>query len=227
MRKILVQATPGVVAPIRIALLPGAHHEPADFQREGFAEAVRVRGLGIDLEFILPQLQHLTDRTVLEALHREFVAPARAAGCRSVWLGGVSLGGLIALAYAERRPDDLDGLCLLAPYLGNRMMTGEVARAGGIMRWHPGDISEDDEERRIWRFIRGLDSQRLPVHLGMARQDRFAHGHSLLAAALPSHAVDVIDGGHDWPAWRELWASFLDRRFAAGRQSGADALSVG
>ena len=69
---------------MRIALLPGAYHEPEDFQREGFGDAVRARGLALDLEFVAPDLAHVLDRSVLEELHRDVVAPARAAGCRSV-----------------------------------------------------------------------------------------------------------------------------------------------
>ena len=61
---------------------------------------------------------------------------------QAVWI----LGGFIALAYAERWPADLNGLCLLAPYLGNRMMTAEIARAGGIRSWNPGTIADDDED---------------------------------------------------------------------------------
>jgi pimeloyl-ACP methyl ester carboxylesterase len=211
MRTLVVAATPGVVAPTRIALLPGAYQEPEDFRRAGFAEAVRSRGLALDLEFVAPELDHLLDRTVLDALHREIVAPARGAGCRSVWLGGVSLGGFMALAYAESRPDELDGLCLFAPYLGNRAVTGEVARAGGVGRWRPGTVPADDEERRVWSWIQRLPAQRLRVHLGIGRNDRFGHGHALLAEALPPADVDVVDGGHDWPVWRRLWELFLDR----------------
>jgi len=225
MRKIVVEAVPGSVAPSRIALLPGAYQEPEDFGREGFADAVRERGLPIDLEFVAPDLAHLLDRRALDLLHEDVVAPARAAGCPSVWLGGVSLGGFIALAYAQRRPEGLDGLCLLAPYLGNRMVTGEVARAGGVRMWRPGVLAADDEERRIWSLIKGLPEQHFAVHLGLGRQDRFGHGHALFAAALPATAVDVVDGGHDWPTWRHLWNRFLDRLAAAPSfRSGAAAV---
>ena len=211
MRRIVIEAHPGSVAPMRIALLPGAYQEPEDFRREGFAAAVHARGLSIDLEFIAPDLVHLLDRSVLDALRREFVVPARQSGCREIWLGGTSLGAFIALAYAEQRPDDLDGLCLFAPYLGNRMVTGELARAGGVRAWLPATIASDDEERRIWALIQRLPSERFRVHLGLSRQDRFRHGHILLAKALPAGASDVVDGGHDWPTWRRLWDLFLDR----------------
>ena len=211
MRRIVVAARPGTVAPIRVALMPGAYQHPEDFERAGFATAVRARGLPIDLEFVAPDLTHVLDRSVLDALRRELIVPARQAGCREIWLGGTSLGGYIALAYAEQQRGDLDGLCLFAPYLGNRIVTGEVARAGGVRTWQPATIAQDDEERRIWAFIQQLPSARLRVHLGLGRQDRFGHGHRLFADALPADASDLVDGGHDWPTWRSLWELFLDR----------------
>ena len=211
MRRIVIAAQPGAVAPIRIGLMPGAYQQPEDFQREGFSQAVQARGLAIDLEFIATDFAHLLDRSVLDALQLEFIAPARQSGCREIWLGGASLGGYLALVYAAQRPGDLDGLCLIAPYLGNRIVTGEIAKAGGVSAWQPATIAEDDEERRIWALIRRLPTVPLRVHLGLARQDRFGHGHRLFADALPEDASDVVDGGHDWPTWCRLWGLFLDR----------------
>ena len=214
MRNIGFAATPGCTAATRIVLLPGAYHRPEDFEREGFVAALHSRGLAIDLEFIDPELRHVTDRAVFEELTCRVIVPARSAGCRTLWLGGVSLGGFLALAYAERYPKFIDGLCLLAPYVGNRGTTSEIARAGGLANWNPEPIADDDEERRVWRYVRQLNVQHLPIRLGLARQDRFGHGHQLLAATLPSHAVNIVDGGHDWQAWRAMWALFLDRTFA-------------
>ena len=211
MRRLVFAVNRTRVAPVRVVLLPGAYQEPEDFERAGFVTALRARALDIDLEFVAPDLSHLLDRTILDALASEVVAPARAAGARSVWLGGASLGGFIALAYAERRPTEIDGLCLIAPYLGSRIVTGEVARAGGLRAWQPGQLASDDEERRIWAFLQRLPLRGLSVQLGIGRHDRFGHGHGLLAAALPPAAVTVVDGGHDWSVWLELWDSFLSQ----------------
>jgi pimeloyl-ACP methyl ester carboxylesterase len=199
-----------------VLLLPAAYTAPDDFVREGFVGAARERQAPVDLVFAELKLQHLTDRTVLRRLRHEVVLPARALGCGSIWIGGISLGGFIALAYAERYPDEVDGVCLLAPYLGNHIVTGEIERANGIAGWRPGELAEDDDERRIWRFIKTLHTRRLPLHLGFGRDDRFADSHRLMASALPPESVDVVPGGHDWAAWRTLWANFLDARLADG-----------
>src|ERR1700716_3368617 len=132
MRVIFEPAQAGIVAPTRVLLLPAAYTGPEDFVRQGFGNAVRERVVSVDLVFAELKMQHLTDRTILRRLRHEAVLPARALGCRSIWLGGIPLGGFVALAYAEPYPQEIDGLCLFAPYLGNHMVTGEIERANGV-----------------------------------------------------------------------------------------------
>jgi pimeloyl-ACP methyl ester carboxylesterase len=211
-RSISVPALSTAVAPTRMVWLPGAYHAARDFLTAGFAEAVRMRRIALDLEFVDMELAHVGDRRALQRLRSDIVLPARAAGV-SIWLGGISLGGLFALDYAASHPDEFDGLCLLAPYLGNRMLTAEIARAPGLERWQPGELAETDEERRIWRYIKSRRADSRPLHLGFGREDRFAAAHELLAATLPSDSVNVIAGGHDWSTWVRLWENFLDSRF--------------
>jgi pimeloyl-ACP methyl ester carboxylesterase len=215
MRALLEPAETGSLAPTRVLLLPAAYTAPEDFQREGFVTAARDRALPLDLVFVELKLQHLTDRTILRRLRHEVILPARAVGCTSLWLGGISLGGFVALAYAERYPHEIDGLCLFAPYLGNHIITGEIERAQGVHQWTPGELADEDDERRIWRFIKEQRDRPAPLHLGFGREDRFAASHRMMATALAPESVDIVPGGHEWPAWRRLWENFLDARFAA------------
>ncbi|HEY3783924.1 MAG TPA: alpha/beta fold hydrolase [Steroidobacteraceae bacterium] len=214
MRTILDLVQADGVANTRILFLPAAYARPEDFLQAGFASAVRERGLPIDLVFADPNLQHLADRTLLRRLRHELVLPARALGCHSIWICGVSLGGFISLAYAERYANELDGLCLLAPYLGNHIITGEVARAG-VAAWQPGDLDQDDDERRVWHFIKTHQSRPLPLHLGFGSEDRFADSQRLMAAEVRPENLYIVPGGHEWPVWRRLWDNFLDLHFAA------------
>jgi pimeloyl-ACP methyl ester carboxylesterase len=222
MHTITEPAQSGVIAQTRILLLPAAYTGPEDFVRAGFVSAVRERQLPVDLVLADVNLQHLTDRTLLRRLRHELVLPARALGCAKIWLCGISLGGFISLAYAERYADEVDGLCLLAPYLGNHMVTGEIARANGVASWEPGELPADDDERRVWRFIKTHRARPLSLHLGFGSEDRFADSHRMMAAALSPESVDVVPGGHEWPAWRQLWNNFLATRFL---KEGADAQS--
>jgi pimeloyl-ACP methyl ester carboxylesterase len=211
MRSILKVAEPGRVAPTQMVWLPGAYHSAQDFLDAGFAEAVLKRQLPLDLRFVDLEMQHLEDREPLERLRHEIVLPALGSGV-SVWLAGISLGGLAALDYASCHPDEFDGLCLLAPYLGNRMLLTEIAAASGLAGWEPGELAQADAERRIWRYLKvRIDSR--PLYLGYGQDDRFSAAHGLLATWLPADAVDVIAGGHDWRTWIKLWENFLDARF--------------
>ncbi len=224
MRSVLNAAAPGTAAATRIVCLPGAYHTPEDFLTAGFDRSMRRRGLAIDLLFVDVELRHLGDRSVLQQLKHEIVAPARALGCRSIWFAGISLGGFIALDYAASNPADLDGLCLLAPYLGSRMLIADIARAPAVAAWTAGELAQVDEERRVWCFLQGLlaPAEQLArraaiasprLHLGFGSDDRFAAAHRLLAQALPARAVDAVPGGHDWRTWTMLWENFLDANF--------------
>ena len=215
-RELLAPAHSGQVAARRMLLLPPAYSRPEDFVREGFADAVRARGLDLDLVLIEMRFRSVSDRSVLPHLE-ELIAAARGEGCTHVSLAGISLGAYIALACAERAARALDGLCLFAPYLGSHIVTQEIERAGGVAAWEPGELAADDEERRIWRFIKLHAHGAPPIHLGLGREDRFGARHRLLAAALPPEAVDLVPGGHEWPVWRTLWERFLDARFERPR----------
>jgi pimeloyl-ACP methyl ester carboxylesterase len=196
---------------MRVIWLPGAYQSAQDFLNAGFAAAVHERQAPLDLSFVDMEFAYLGDRAALELLRSDIVQPARNAGV-SIWLGGISLGGLTALDYAASYPDEVDGLCLLAPYLGNRILTSEIARAPGLEAWQPGELAQIDEERRIWRYIKSRNADSRPLYLGFGRSDRFCAAHELLAATLPPESVDVIDGGHDWPTWFRLWENFLSSR---------------
>ena len=208
-------AHPGRAAPVSVVLLPAAHTGPEDFVRAGFGDAVRERALDVDLAFAALEFGHVTDRSVVERIRAEHLEPARARGA-TLWLGGISLGGYVALCCAERDRAGIAGLCLLAPYLGSYLVTAEIARAG-LAGWSGADFGADDEERRVWHFLKTRSPGAPQVHLGLGREDRFRDRHDLLAAALNPAEVDVVPGGHDWPTWRRLWDNFLDVRLTPHR----------
>ena len=211
----LVAARASATAAERIVVLPGAYQDSGDALRAGFADAIRERGLPVDLALVDMTLAHVTDRTVLAQLRALALAPARAAGCERIWLAGISLGGFMALLYMARYPAEVDGLCLLSPYLGNRMILTEVLSYPSLADWYAnaaaGSGDEWSEERDLWGFI----AQHAPLgprwYLGFGHEDRFVAAHRLLARQLPMSAVDEVAGGHNWPVWRQLWDRFLVR----------------
>lgn len=202
-------------APTLLVMLPGAYSTPQEFVDEGFVAALRQRQLPVDVVVAGARVDHYIEGRVLQRIHDEVVAPARARGVQRVWLLGISLGGLFTLGYAARHPGQLDGALVLAPYLGRRTLLAQIDAAGGLQAWaqqppQPDDLIEHD----VWRWLaRGGAAQ--GVHLGWGREDRFADAHQRLAALLPAGRSHAVPGGHDWPAWRTLWQQALDRGLMA------------
>ena len=202
-----------------LVLLPGAYDKPDDFLKQGFVDAVRERGIAADIALVDATVPYYRDRSVVARLDADVIAPARARGIRHVWIAGISIGGLGSLIYSESRRGVVDGLLLIAPYLGERSIAAEISASGGLVNWSlPGAIPTDDDDRRLWRWLQILtrpssaaSTEHLPaVYLGYGVDDRFATSHHLLAAALPDNRVFTAPGGHDWPAWRAVWTRLLD-----------------
>lgn len=212
MRHLLDYAVPGNVADVLIIMLPGAYQQPEDFVREGFVSAVRERELPVDILMAELSFVHVVDSSALSDIHNNLILPAQTAGYRQIWLTGISIGGYIAMAYADHYPDLLTGLLLLAPYPGNRMTTGEINLAGGITNWRPLSPPATDSELRNWYWLK-TQVGTIKVNLGYGAQDRFAGSHALMAEALPVGQVDIVEGDHEWPVWLQLWKIFLDRQF--------------
>ena len=211
----IYRAVPGADAARLIVMIPGANQHPDELLKNGFLAAVRERQLDVDIALMAPQPAHLMDRSALTLLHSKIVLPAHARGQQSVWLAGISWGGFLALLYAVDHAADVDGLCLLAPYLGNHMMTTELLGYSSLGEWNAGVAGKQDElaeERRLWRYLAQRRPESAPIrYLGFGAEDRFAASQRLLARQLPPEVVDIIPGGHDAGVWRQLWDRLLDR----------------
>jgi alpha-beta hydrolase superfamily lysophospholipase len=200
---------------LEVLLLPAVRTRAADAIAAGFADAIARHAPGARLTLVDLAPHDLADRRGVDAVIEAHLAPAIAAG-RRPWLAGLSLGAWLALLRASRRPHEVTGLALLAPWLGTREMQREFAAAGGLAAWlqasgttvpspRPGSL---DEERAAWRFLAAPAG--LPVWLGYGEKDRFQDAQSLAATLLPAGRVAVIpDGRHDWRCWAEICEHFL------------------
>lgn len=207
-----------------LVMLPGAYSHPDEFVRENFVSAVRDRQLAVDVVRVDAHLGYYNKGAIIERLQQDVIAPAQARGYKAIWIVGISIGGLGGLIYANAHPAELTGLVVLAPYLGDRVQSVDVANAGGLARWR-GPLTDpigDDRvggeraqrELALWQWLRGYADQPLstdhpPLYLGYGVDDRFAFSHRLLAAALPAERVFTTEGGHDWPEWTRLWRAVL------------------
>ena len=209
-------------ADVLLVLLPGAHMAPEELQREGFVQAVRQRGLAVDVALVDSHLGYVYDGSLFERLHQDVIAPARAQGWQRIWLAGISLGGYAAMGYSMRNPGLVEGIFTIAPYLGRQPLVQEIAaaRAQGrsLQQWLQGSAprNETDTDHALWRWLIDRPPGAPALYLGYGLQDRFVAGHALMAQTLPADRVSTAPGGHDWPPWRLLWAQWLQRGLLPG-----------
>lgn len=212
-----IAATCSVRPDTLVVMLPGAASRPEEFESEGLVRAMRERGIAADVVLVDAHLGYYRNRTVIDRLRADVIAPALALGYRHVWLVGISLGGFGALIYTAEQPQGIDGIVAIAPYLGEPATLAAIRAQGGLQSWRvpPGPLDPEDIGTPLWRWLKpyadGLaPAGHPPLYLGYGLSDRLRPGHDLLAAALPADHVFTAPGDHDYPAWRAVWAQALD-----------------
>ena len=196
-----------------IVLLPGIADAPETFLDEGFVKAARERNIDADLVAVRAHSGYYEKHVVVERLHQDVILPARAQGYRHIWLVGISLGGWGSLQYVRQHGDQVEGMLLLASFLGEKKMFDEVIAAGGMDAWRPIIADPLDDQRLVFAWLRDFKQSESPLkfYLAYGASDRFAKPLGWYAARLPATQVDVTPGGHDWRTWRRLWQRMLDR----------------
>lgn len=186
-----------------LVLLPGRGDEGKDFEENGFIEALARSNFEVDVVTVDAHFGYYQKRILPERLHEDVLAPARAA-YDEIWLLGVSMGGIGALLTAQRYPSEVDGVILIAPYLGRRSTLAAIENAGGLRQWQPPKHASWDEG--VWAFIKRTDK---PIYLAYGTEDFGARAHDILAKALPSDHVFTRTGVHRWTTWTPLFESLL------------------
>ncbi len=201
--------------PIMLLMLPGAMNTPWHLKENGLIQSLRERNLPVDVLALDAHADLYLDRVGIEQLLHRTLDEARLHGYRRIWLLGISLGGSGAMICATQRAAEIEGMFLLAPFLGTRGIIAEVEASGGLASWQAGKIESRDHERALLEQIRcsqiGLD-QFPVVYLGFGSEDRYRGASMLLLDRIPSHCAIVKSGGHDWETWKVLWNAMLDKQ---------------
>jgi len=198
---------------LALVMLPGAGDQAQDLVEQGFLDALRRRGIAADAWMADVPFDQYMDGSFAARLERDVLAPIWGSGRARIWMMGISLGGMAALSAARRHPGAIEGLILLAPFLGTRGRIAEVAAAGGLRKWLPGAVPPDDDELQVLSWLRDYQAgdPALPrIHLGYGTDDRYAPASELLAHELPRAHVLSMEGEHDWATWLKLWERLLD-----------------
>ena len=188
-----------------VIMLPGGGDRAEIFIRKGFQEAGE--RYGFDTVAVDAHFGYYRERSLLPRLHEDIVLPAREAGYANIWLLGISMGGYGSLLYAAEHPDQVDGLILLAPFLGDQDSIDEITANGGLGKWTGAGSQLEDYEIATWSWIRsathGPDTT--PIVLGYGLSDGMAQGYRVLVDAMLPSRVYTREGGHKWTTWSPLW----------------------
>ncbi len=205
------RAGTGLDTPL-LVLLPGAGMRAGDFETHGFLDDVHRTGAPIDIIAVETGMACYLDDTLAVNLHSEIMRPTITAPTQRVWLAGISAGGFGALRYAQAYPEIVEGVILIAPFLGSAGLIADIQRAGGLSAWRPASAETCNPQASVlaWLGDRPADPPASPtIYLGYGETDRFARAHGLLAARLPPDQCIKAPGGHDWPTWERLWSQLL------------------
>jgi pimeloyl-ACP methyl ester carboxylesterase len=197
-------------------LLPGMGDRAEAFEQRGFVEILRNSGRSIDIRAADATFGYYTKGKMLERLAADVIAPAKARGYGEIWLAGPSMGGFGSLFYARAHTADVTGVLAIAPFLGDRALIEEIARAGGLAKWRaPARVEElnpDNYQREMWRWLQAATAGKETAPLifsGYGTGDKLGAADSLLTAELPPARVFLTDGKHEWPAWQRVLQAFL------------------
>ena len=198
-----------------LILLPGRGDRARSFADAGIIDIIRKTAPQLDVISVDATLGYYLHRNLSERLQADVMEPARAHGYGSIWLAGISMGGLGSALFAEKHPTELAGIMLIAPFLGDEAVVAEIEAAGGVRTWQPRSPSDpDDYQRGLWRWLKSCTTQpgSCPrILLGFGTGDRFVRAHRLLAAILPAEDVVEVPGGHDWGPWRMLFTALAPK----------------
>ena len=207
-----------------IVLLPGFGDGPQQYVDYGFVETVRQANPAFDVIAANAHFGYYRNYSVVDRLHQDIIAPLHPR-YDEIWLVGISMGGFGAAAYSMTYPDLVDGMILLAPFMGSAEVVEDVMAAGSLGQWVPPQLAaiEDDKERRfyeLWRFFQGYveTPERKPrLYLGFGDRDHLGGPNSLVADVLSAEHSLILPGGHKWAVWQPLFAELTKRAIGNGK----------
>jgi Serine aminopeptidase, S33 len=208
-----------------VIVLPGRADDLQRLNRSGIVAAVQSAWPDADVLLAELTLPYYLDGHAPQRLHDEVIEPARRHGYREIWLTGASMGGMGTLLYDTVYPGDVDGMVLLAPYVGNRAFLEEIVAAGGIAKWSPGPpqtMTAANWQRELWRHLQTWSrdpAKARNVWLAYGDKDRLREEMPILAPLLRPEQILVRKGGHKWTVWTPAMHAILVRATLANEKA--------
>lgn len=194
-----------------LVMLPGIGDSPERFVDFGFIDVARQGRHRCDVVTVDAHFGYYRDANIVTRLS-DVLQPLRER-YEAVWLVGVSMGGYGAALTARQRPELVDGIVLIAPFLG---LTGAVrpiierVEAQGLEAFVASRTSTNPrkhfvEVEPLWEWL----AQRARAHgddvvLGWGTRDRFAPTLQVVGESFEENAF-IVDGAHDWKTFAAVF----------------------
>ena len=211
-----------------VVMLPGRGDSLQSLTDNGIARIIQQSWPDADVLLTGLTMPFYQQGGVAKRLHDEVIEPARRPAYRQVWLAGISLGGLGALMYDRAYPDEIDGLLLLSPYLGENAIHEQIRQAGGLAGWQSGPpqtLGPGTFQQELWRSLKGW-SQRpqrtQSTWLAYGDKERFRESIELMSPLLPAYHVVMLPGKHNWKLWKPAMRALLERAGSASPLNTSD-----
>ena len=191
-----------------VVMLPGRGDDVDSLQRQDVARIIQQQWPDADVVLTGLTMPYYRAGVAASRLHDQVVAPLEEHGQRQVWLAGISLGGMGALLYDQAYPNQVHGMLLLSPYLGERAIHKEIRGAGGLDAWSPGPpqpMRPDTFQRELWRYLKHWSDEPARTRtawLAYGADERFRASIELATPELPHDHVIMLPGHHDWTLWK-------------------------
>jgi len=202
-----------------LVLLPGYGDRDDTFAERGFIEAVHGAAPHITIVAADAYFGYYRKRSLLTRLEEDVVAPLRKEGFEHIYIGGASMGGHGAVAFARTHGERVRGVLLFAPYLGPRGVVAEVEAAGGLCRYAPSLPFSDDSEgfaRANYAWLRDniCKDAGVAVYTAVGEDDGLAKPVAAVSKPLPAEQSIVLPGGHGWNVWTPAARTLAEQAFS-------------
>lgn len=186
-----------------LVLLPGLGDTDKKFSKEGIIDLLGNTTAETDVVTVNAHYKYYESRTLIDRLLEDVIYPARRQGYRNIRVAGVSLGGFGALLLLKYRPEEVDAVGLIAPYLGEKEYYEYLLHENA-------QEPEIEYKQNLWPWLTRLDSESTNrIYIGYGEEDEFAVPGALLSERLPEGNGIAIKGGHNWSTFGRIFQQLI------------------
>lgn len=198
-----------------IILLRGIGNDIHYFDEQGWTRKLQKRYP--EYSIIIPDLHYgyYQKGIFFKRLYEDVIIPAKKSGVTSIWLAGISMGGLGAILTSEYSTKDIERIFLFAPYLGDGTIQKQIEEVGSLAKWNGKPSDKEKWQFKLWSYLKVTTESKantIPVYMGYGEQDGMP-GLNYLAASLPKQHVITLPGGHKDGVFTGLFEKMLERGF--------------